>query len=81
VWNSDITPSGKAIKAADLMSSAKTWRLWIGDSDGCNAHGCLGQEICEIDQPLTAGALISGQVVHQNLGSCLSLTVKFTCQQ
>ncbi len=81
VWNADVTPSGNPIKASDLMSSAKTWRLWIGDDDGCTARGCVGQELCEIDQPLTAGALINGQVVRQNLGSCLSMTVKFVCAQ
>ena len=37
--------------------------------------------ICEIWQPLTAGALRAGQVVHQNVGGCLSLTVKFQCAQ
>jgi hypothetical protein len=77
VWNADVTPQGKAIKASDLMSTSKTWRLWVGDADGC----CTGQEICEIDQPLTAGALLAGQVVHENLMSCLSLTVKFVCTQ
>jgi hypothetical protein len=80
VWNADVTPSGKPIKASDLMSSTKSWRLWIGDDDGCTARGCVGQELCEIDQPLTAGALISGQIVEQNLGSCLSMTVKFVCE-
>jgi len=75
VWNTDVTPQGKAIKASDLMSTSKTWRLWVGDADGC----CVGQEICEIDQPLTAGALLAGQSVHENLMSCLSLTVKFVC--
>jgi hypothetical protein len=81
VWNYDVTPSGIPIKASDLMSTSKTWRLWIGDDDGCTARGCFGQEICEIDQPLTAGALIDGQVTHQNLMSCLSMTVKFVCVQ
>ena len=80
-WNYDITPNAKPIKAADLMSSVKTWRLWIGDDDGCNARGCMGQEICEIDQPLTAGSLLAGQLVEKNVGSCLSLTVKFVCEQ
>jgi hypothetical protein len=81
VWNTDITPGGKPIKAMDLMSPSKSWRLWIGDDDGCTVRGgCIGQELCEIHQPLAAGALISGQIVEKNLASCLSLTVKFVCQ-
>ncbi|HVU50069.1 MAG TPA: hypothetical protein VHL80_05255, partial [Polyangia bacterium] len=80
MWNYDVTPNGKAIKASDLMSTAKTWRLWIGDDDGCTARGCVGQEICEIDQPLEASAFTAGQVTRQNLGSCLSVTVKLVCE-
>jgi hypothetical protein len=80
VWNETITPMGKTVKAADLMSSSKTWRIWVGDDDGCTTKGgCVGQEICEVDQPLTAGALLSGQLVEKNLMSCLSLAVKFVC--
>ena len=78
VWNYDVTPSGP-IKASDLMSTTKTWRLWIGDDDGCTARGCFGQEICEIDQPLPADALISGQLTKQHLMSCISMTIKFVC--
>jgi hypothetical protein len=81
VWNYDVTPHAQPIKASDLMSSSKTWRLWVGDDDGCNAHGCVAQEICAITQPLTAGALLAGQLVHTNLASCISLTVNFVCQQ
>jgi hypothetical protein len=81
MWNYDVTPSGKPIKASDLMSTAKTWRLWVGDDDGCSAKGCVGQEICEIDQPLEASAFVAGQITRQNLGSCLSVTVKFVCAQ
>jgi hypothetical protein len=80
-WNQVVSPQGKPVKAADLMSSAKTWRLWVGDDDGCTARGCVGQEACEINQPLTVGALRTGSVTHTNLGSCTSLTVKFTCAQ
>ncbi len=80
VWNTDVTPQKKGIKASDLMSSAGTWRLWVGDADGCTAKdGCVGQEICEVDQPLTAAALLTGQASYQNLMSCVSLTVKFVC--
>jgi hypothetical protein len=81
VWNYDVTPAAGSIKASDLMSTSKTWRLWVGDDDGCTARGCVGQEICEIDQPLPADALISGQLTRQNIGSCISLTVKFVCAQ
>ena len=81
LWNYDVTPSAKPIKASDLMSTAKTWRLWIGDDDGCTAHGCVGQEICEIDQPLEASAFVAGQITRTNLGSCISVTVKFVCAQ
>jgi hypothetical protein len=81
MWNYDVTPSAKPIKASDLMSTAKTWRLWIGDDDGCSARGCVGQEICEIDQPLEASAFVAGQITRQNLGSCNSVTVKFVCAQ
>jgi hypothetical protein len=81
VWNADVTPASKPIKASDLMSTSKTWRLWVGDDDGCTVRGCVGQEICEIDQPLPSDALVSGQLVKQNLASCLSLTVKFVCAQ
>ncbi|HEX4405323.1 MAG TPA: hypothetical protein VH560_10875 [Polyangia bacterium] len=76
VWNADITPQKKGIKASDLMSTAKTWRLWVGDADGC----CAGQEICELDQPLPAAALLTGQASYQNLMSCLSLSLKFVCE-
>jgi hypothetical protein len=79
MWNYDVTPASGPIKASDLMSTAKTWRLWIGDDDGCTARGCVGQEICEIDQPLPASALVTGQLTRQNLASCISLTVKFVC--
>jgi hypothetical protein len=41
----------------------------------------VGQVICEINQPLTVGALRAGQVTHQNLGGCISMTVKFVCEQ
>jgi hypothetical protein len=80
VWGVTISPPDKAVKAADLMSSAKTWRIWIGDDDGCSVkNGCVSNPICEINQPLTAGALLAGQVTHENLGACLSMTVRFVC--
>jgi hypothetical protein len=79
MWNYDVTPGGNAIKASDLMSTAKTWRLWIGDDDGCNARGCVGQEICEIDQPAPASAFVAGEITRQNLGSCISVTMKLVC--
>jgi hypothetical protein len=79
VWNYDVTPNHNPIKASDLMSTNKTWRLWIGDDDGCTARGCVAQEICEIDQPLPASALVAGQLTRDNVGSCISLTVKFVC--
>jgi hypothetical protein len=82
MWGQTISPLNKTVKAADLMSSSKTWRIAIGDDDGCSvANGCKSQPICEINQPLTAGALLAGQVTHQNLGACLSLTVQFVCAQ
>jgi hypothetical protein len=62
------------------MSTAKTWRLWVGDDDGCNGHGCAGQEICSINQPLAASVLKAGQLVAKNVASCESLTVSFVCQ-
>jgi hypothetical protein len=79
-WNYDVTPGSQAIKAADLMSTSKTWRLWVGDDDGCNGHGCTGQEICSINQPLAASVLKAGQLVAKNVASCESLTVNFVCQ-
>ena len=80
VWNYDVTPNSQPIKAADLMSTAKTWRLWVGDDDGCNGHGCAGQEICAINQPLAASVLKAGQLTEKNIASCTSLTVSFVCQ-
>jgi hypothetical protein len=81
VWNQVISPQGKTILASDLMSSSKNWRIWVGDDDGCTVRdGCIGTEICEFSQPLTAGVLRAGQVTHENLQSCLSVTVKFVCQ-
>jgi len=80
VWSYDVTPSSQPIEAADLMSTSNTWRLWVGDDDGCNGRGCVGQEICEINQPVTAAVLKAGQLIAKNIGSCLSLSVKFVCQ-
>jgi hypothetical protein len=79
-WNETVLPAGKTVKASDLMSTSKTWRLWVGDDDGCTAQaGCVGAEICELDQPLPASALLTGQLVKQNVASCVSLTVSFVC--
>jgi hypothetical protein len=81
VWNQVVTPVGKTVKAADLMSTSKTWRLWVGDDDGCTMKdGCVGQEICEVSQPLSVDALKTGLLTRENLAGCLSLTVKFVCQ-
>jgi hypothetical protein len=81
VWNTDVTPGGRSIKAKDLMSPSGNWRLWVGDDDGCTVRGCVALPACQINQPLAASALISGQLVATNLQSCVSLTVKFLCQQ
>jgi hypothetical protein len=81
VWNQTVTPAGKTVKASDLVSGAKSWRLWVGDDDGCNGNTCQGQLICEITQPLPVAALRAGTMTQQNVGSCLSLTVNFVCAQ
>jgi hypothetical protein len=74
-WNFDVSPGGMAVKASALTGGSMTWRLWVGDDDGAG----MGQEICEIDQPLSEAALDTGQLVVANVASCLSLTVKFVC--
>jgi hypothetical protein len=78
-WNFDVTPAGHPMPASKLLSTSAPWRIWVGDDDGCNATGCFGQEACEIDQPLPASALSTGQLTVQNRQSCLSFTVKFVC--
>jgi hypothetical protein len=76
MWGQTVSPAGKTVKASDLMSTTNTWRLWVGDDDG---NG-VGQVACQIQQPLSANALHTGQLTVQNLGSCVSLTVQFLCQ-
>jgi hypothetical protein len=79
-WNQVISPAGRFIKASDLMSTSKTWRIWVGDDDGCGVQGCVGEVICEIDQPLPVSALRAGELIKNNYGSCDSLDIKFICQ-
>jgi hypothetical protein len=79
-WNQTISPGGRFIKASDLMSTAKPWRIWVGDDDGCGVQGCVGEILCEIDQPLPASVLRAGQLVKQNYMSCDALTLSFVCQ-
>jgi hypothetical protein len=80
VWNVDMTPASGPIKAQDLLT--KSWRLWIGDDDGCTPHACFGQEICEIGQPnIMSSDFLAGQISLQNVMSCQSLTVKLVCRK
>jgi hypothetical protein len=75
-WGQVVSPAGKTVKASDLMSTTTSWRIWVGDDDG---NG-VGQVACQIQQPLSANALHTGQLTVQNIGSCVSLTVQFLCQ-
>jgi hypothetical protein len=79
VWNTDVTPQGRPIKASDLMT--KTWRAWTADDDGCGVHGCFAQELCEITNPASVTALTTGQLTVKNTMSCQSFTIRFVCAQ
>jgi hypothetical protein len=79
-WNTVITPSGKFVKASDLMTTQKPWRLWVGDDDGCGLNGCVGETMCEIDPPLSASVLHTGTLTKDNYMFCKSLVLKFLCQ-
>jgi hypothetical protein len=79
-WNQVITPSGKFVKASDLMTTQKPWRLWVGDDDGCGLNGCVGETMCEIVPPLAGSVLRSGTLTKENYMLCNSLVLKFLCQ-
>jgi hypothetical protein len=79
-WNQVITPSGRFVKASDLMTTQKPWRLWVGDDDGCGLNGCVGETLCEIVPPLPASVLRSGTLTKESYMLCKSLVLKFLCQ-
>lgn len=79
-WNTVISPAGRFIKASDLMTTTKPWRIWVGDDDGCGLNGCSGEPLCEIDPPLTAAVLRAGTLSKDNYMLCKTLVLKFLCQ-
>jgi hypothetical protein len=79
-WNQVITPAGKFVKASELTTTSKPWRIWVGDDDGCGLQGCVGETICEIDPPLSMSVLRAGELTKNNYMSCKSLDLKFVCQ-
>jgi len=79
-WNQVITPAGMTVSAATLMSVNPTWQIWVGDDDGCATPSCLADVACTYRQAITAAQLQAGQLVVNNLMSCNSLTLAFTCK-
>jgi hypothetical protein len=73
-WNQVISPAGMTVSASTLMANNPTWQIWVGDDDGA-----LADVACTYRQPITAAQLMAGQLVINNLMSCNSLTLKFTC--
>jgi hypothetical protein len=78
IWNDVVTPAGHPVAASKLMSTSLSWKLWVGDDDGCGPTSCVAQEICEI-HTLSANALERGEALFEDVGSCESLVLKLDC--
>ncbi|HVZ72168.1 MAG TPA: hypothetical protein VHJ20_07320 [Polyangia bacterium] len=81
-WNQIITPMNKFITADALTSGNTSWRIWVGDDDGCGLGGCSGQLICSIDNKsmaISPAMLKAGGASFNNIPGCLSLNLLFDC--
>ena len=80
-WNQVITPPGMTIAASALMANNPTWKIWVGDDDGCNGpSGCLGDIACTYESTIPETALRAGEITISNRMSCTSLKLQFVCQ-
>jgi hypothetical protein len=74
-WNESLQGSEPSLPASALLPGADPWVLWVGDQDTDTA----AELMCEIDT-LTAADFSAGGFTRSNVGSCIMLTVRLTCQ-
>lgn len=80
-WNQVVTPPGRTISAAALLDPNATWKLIIGDDDGCTPdQGCIAETICTLSPPFDAASLADGQFSMPVAPSCEALTLRLVCQ-
>ena len=80
-WNQVVTPPGQTVSASDLLDPHASWKLIVGDDDGCTANGCVAETVCSLLPPMNASWLADGEVTIPVAPSCLSLTLRLVCQQ
>jgi hypothetical protein len=74
-WNESLQGSEPWLLASALLPGAEPWALSVGDQDSdSNA-----ELMCAIDT-LTAADFSAGGFTRTNVGSCIALTIKLTCQ-
>ena len=76
VWNESILQPGTSVQARDLLAGGKSWLLWVGDED----EKLSADLVCQIMSPMDPAAFAAGGITRTNLDSCLSLSIKLTCQ-
>ncbi len=80
-WNQVVSPPGQTVKAGDLLDPHGTWKLIIGDDDGCPAQqGCIAETICVLSPPMSQAWFTDGEVTMPVAPSCQSLTLRLVCQ-
>lgn len=76
LWNESILQPGTPVRARDLLAGGKPWLLWVGDED----DKLSADLVCQIMSPMDPTAFAAGGITRKNLGSCVSLSIKLTCQ-
>jgi hypothetical protein len=76
VWNESILQPGTSVQARDLLAGGKSWLLSVGDEDDKPD----AELVCQITSPMNPAAFAAGGITRTNLDSCLSLSIKLTCQ-
>ena len=79
-WNQVVTPPGQTVSASDLLDPHASWKLIVGDDDGCTTEGCMAETICSLPPPMNASWLTDGQVTIALPPSCLALSLRLVCQ-
>lgn len=76
VWDEAITSPDTVWTAAQLMSPATGWTVFVGDDDGSPR---LVQDICEVSPAPTASDFAAGALTFSSQGSCTRLTLQLSC--
>ena len=74
-WNESLQTILPSVLASALLPGAEPWLLWVGDRDSSSG----AEVMCEIDT-LDAADFSAGGLTRTDVGSCIALTIRLTCQ-